>query len=348
MNILNVAYPLLPVGPDASGGAEQILSLIERGLLARGHRSVVIAAAGSEIAGELIESAVVRGEITEEVRQNAQQVHRECIQRALKTYSIDLIHFHGLDFYSYLPEEDVPVLATLHLPISFYPPEIFADRRVCLNCVSEMQANSVPCRNKPPVVCNGIDTERFRRVSSKKEFLLMLTRICPEKGVHIALEIAHRLDVALIIAGPVHPFKDHEIYFSEQVRPKLDERRHYVGAAGSETKTRLLAEAQCLLIPSSVEETSSLVAMEAMSSGTPVIGLRSGALPEIIDHGETGFVVDSEAEMAEAVGRISEISPAKCRRTAQRRFDARRMVDEYIGLYRSVMEKVCSSSRGSV
>jgi glycosyltransferase involved in cell wall biosynthesis len=335
MNILSVAYPLLPVRPDSGGGAEQIVSSMDRGLVAAGHRSIVIAAKGSEIAGELIQAAVASGEITEEVRREAQRVHIECVRQALKRYPVDLIHFHGLDFYAYLPEREVPMMATLHLPVSFYPASIFDDPRVKLNCVSQSQANSVPSPRKPPVVFNGIHIEHYRKSSGAKDFLLVLTRICPEKGVHIALEVARRLDVRLIIAGPVHPFRDHQIYFSECVQPLLDGKRQYVGAVDLATKTALLTGARCVLIPSLVAETSSLVAMEAISSGTPVVGFRSGALPEVVEHGETGFIVDTEDQMIEAVQHAHEISPDTCRSRAALRFDACRMVNDYINLYRS-------------
>jgi glycosyltransferase involved in cell wall biosynthesis len=344
MTVLSVAYPLLPVGPDSAGGAEQILSLVDRGLVDAGQRSIVIAAPGSETAGELIEAAAEDGEITDGVRKNAQRAHRECIQQALERYAIDLIHFHGLDFYNYLPAEGVPMLATLHLPISFYAASIFEDRKVALNCVSHTQANSAPGVKKPPVVFNGIDIERYRGGSGPKEFLLVLSRICPEKGIHIALEVARKLEFRLIIAGPVHPFRDHERYFSECVRPLLDEKRQYVGPVGREKKTTLLAGAHCVLIPSFVAETSSLVAMEAISSGTPVVAFRSGALPEVVEHGETGFVVDTQDQMIEAVRKAQEISPEICRARAVLRFDARRMVNDYVNLYRSVAGTPFSSS----
>ncbi|MGI8958813.1 MAG: glycosyltransferase family 4 protein [Bryobacteraceae bacterium] len=346
MTVLSVAYPLLPVGPDSGGGAEQILSLVEQGLVDAGHRSVVIAAKGSKTAGELIEGSVAAGEITDDVRQDAQRVHLSCVETALERYPIDVIHFHGLDFYSYLPQQTVPMLATLHLPVSFYPAWIFNDGRVTLNCVSNAQVNSVPSPRKPPVVFNGVDVERYRDSSRHKDHLLVLTRICHEKGVHIALEVAHRLDLPLIIAGPVHPFRDHEIYFSEQVQPLLDEKRQYVGAVSLDTKIALLAEARCLLIPSLVAETSSLVAMEAISSGTPVIAFRSGALPEVVEHGECGFIVDSQDQMVDAVQHTSEISSETCRATAKLRFDARRMANDYLELYSRISSITSASARG--
>ena len=341
MTILTVAYPLLPVGPDAGGGAEQIASLVERGMVAAGHRSIVIAAPGSETSGELIESAAAplrAGDITDDVRRNAQRIHRECIGQALERYPIDLIHFHGLDFFSYVPQQDLPMLATLHLPVSFYPASIFEDARVQLNCVSHTQARSVTAQKKFPVVCNGIETRQYRNGSGEKRSLLSLGRICPEKGVHIALDAALRLDTSLVIAGPVHPFRDHQRYFADCIEPLLDEKRRYIGSVNLETKKALLAGAKCLLIPSLVAETSSLVAMEAISAGTPVIAFRSGALPEIVEHGETGFIVDSPNEMGEAVQRVSAISAETCRLRAQLRFDAERMVDGYSALYRFVVQ----------
>ncbi len=337
LNILSVAYPLLPVGPDSGGGAEQILSLVERGLVKAGHNSTVIAAPGSQTAGELIESDAAEGEITEDVRERAQQVHRERIQQVIERHSIDLIHFHGLDFYNYMPEASVPFLATLHLPVSFYPAWIFDEPKLNLNCVSQTQANSLSAARKPAIVFNGIETERYRDGFAKKDFLFVLTRICPEKGVHVALELAHRLDFCLIVAGPVHPFSYHERYFSERVQPLLDNKRRYVGPVGFSRKRALLGEARAVLIPSFVAETSSLVAMEAISSGTPVIAFRSGALPEVIEDGRTGFIADSQDEMIEAIARINDISAETCRSEAILRFDSRRMVSDYIKLYRSLL-----------
>jgi glycosyltransferase involved in cell wall biosynthesis len=149
---------------------------------------------------------------------------------------------------------------------------------------------------------NGIPTESYTPAQAGS-FLLWLGRICPEKGVHIALEVAHRLDAPLLIAGPVHPYPEHLEYFSRSVHPLLDDKRMYIGPVESSHKASLLSRARCVLIPSLIAETSSLVAMEALSSGTPVIAFRSGALPEIVSDGQTGILVDSAEEMSHAVRR---------------------------------------------
>ncbi len=301
MNILSVAYPLFPVGPDSGGGAEQILFLVERELVRSGHRSIVIAAQGSQVSGELIETPAFNSEITDDVRAHAHRVHLDCIQEALRRYSIDLIHFHGMDFHAYLPDTKVPKLATLHLPAQWYPSRVFDLPGIELNCVSQAQADSAPAGRRLPVIFNGIDLERYCAPQGTRKFLLWIGRICPEKGVHIALRIAHRLDLPMVVAGPVHPFRDHQKYFSEEVQPLLDNQRRYAGAVSLEQKIELLADARCLLLPSLVAETSSLVAMEAISSGTPVVAYRAGALPEVVEHAQTGFIVDSEDEMLDAV-----------------------------------------------
>lgn len=337
MHVLSVAYPLFPVSADSAGGAEQILFLLERGLVKAGHRSIVIAAQGSRVTGELVETPAAAGEITDAVRQQAQQAHAVCIQQALGQSPADLVHFHGLDFSTYLPARLVPKIATLHLPLAWYPQPVFDLSDITLCCVSESQARTAPDGLRLPVVTNGIDLARYRTDAPRRPYLLWLGRVCEEKGADIALRVAHRLDLPLIVAGPVHSFPYHQAYFSERVAPLLDEMRRYVGAVALEQKIELLAAARCVLIPSLAAETGSLVAMEAIASGKPVIAFRSGALPETVEHGVTGFIVDSEAEMAEAVQRTGEISPFRCREEAVRRFDAARMVEDYINLYRHAL-----------
>jgi glycosyltransferase involved in cell wall biosynthesis len=306
LTVLSVAYPLFPVGPDSAGGAEQILYLLDREIVRSGRRSLVVAQPDSTVSGELVAS----------------------IEEALHDYSIDLIHFHGLDFNDHVPETNVRMLATMHLPLAWYPQQALLRADVQKICVSRSQAADTGFR----IVLNGIDTARFHS-APKRDYLLWMGRICPEKGVHIALEVARERDLPLYVAGPVHPFPSHGEYFREKVEPLFDSKRRYLGPVSGEAKNRLLAEARCLLIPSLVAETSSLVAMEAISSGTPVIAYANGALPEVIDHGKTGFIVHSQEEMSAALDRIPAISPDLCRQTAEARFDASRMARDYFTLY---------------
>ncbi len=342
MTVLSVAFPLLPVSADAAGGSEQILWYLERGIAGAGYRSFVIAARGSSVSGCLLPTLAANHEISEETRRIAHRAHRNAIESVLATTEVDLIHFHGLDFAEYIPSSGPPMLATLHLPVNWYPPHIFDMPGLTVNFVSQTQARSHPVANGCPVICNGIDLPRYRAQEQKEGFLFVLARICPEKGIDTALRVAHRLGMDMIVAGPVHPFATHRAYFEEEVEPLLDAKRRYIGPVGFEEKIDLLARAKCLLAPSTVAETSSLVGMEALASGTPVVAFRSGALPEVIEHGLSGFIADSEDEMAEAVARIEEIPAARCRAAAAARFDGKRMLREYLSLYERLR---CSSTR---
>ena len=188
-----------------------------------------------------------------------------------------------------------------------------------------------------PVVQNGIDVEAFSSHLARGKGLLWLGRICPEKGVDIALRVAHRVRRSLTIAGPVHPFEPHQTYFRQQVEPLLDEQRRYLGPVSLPQKRELLSQADCVLIPSLAAETSSLVAMEAAASGTPVIAFSKGALPEVIEHGKTGFLVGNEEEMADALQQAHTISPEVCRQEAGRRFCFQAMVERYLSLYEEIL-----------
>ncbi len=337
LTILNVAYPLLPVCAGSAGGAEQILYLLDRGLTRAGHRSIVIAAHGSDISGTLIPASATPDEITDESHCQAQRVQKRQIELALQQHHVDLIHFHGLDFNVYRPERDrVPQLATLHLPLAWYPSCIFQVSGLHLNCVSQSQARSFPGTRPVPVVKNGIEVEQFQTSPARGDYLLWLGRICPEKGVDVALRLAHRLNLNLLIAGPVHPFQFHRDYYRNQIAPLLDDKRRYLGSVSGLEKKHLLSNARCLLVPSLAAETSSLVSMEAISSGTPVVAFCSGALPEVVHHGVTGFIVDSEDEMASAITKVEELSPSTCRSVAETRFRYTDMLSGYLDLYRSI------------
>jgi len=146
LTVLQVAYPLAPAGLDAVGGAEQVLSHLDRALVAAGHRSLVIACAGSKVAGTLIETPAISGPITEQARAQAQAAHRRAIQEALARWPVDVVHLHGLDFDAYLPPPGPAVLVTLHLPPDWYAPGALHPQRprTWLHCVSAAQARACP------------------------------------------------------------------------------------------------------------------------------------------------------------------------------------------------------------
>jgi glycosyltransferase involved in cell wall biosynthesis len=336
LTILNVAYPFAAVGPDAVGGAEQILAALDDAIVSAGMRSLVLACEGSQVAGRLFPMPRIGGPITDALRKETFAVWREEVTRIAGRERVDLVHFHGIGFGHMLPRDDTEVLATLHLPPEWYEPEIFAPRRprTWLNCVSRSQRRECP----PSAVLiedipNGVDLARFHPRPDKDDFALVLGRVCPEKGVHLAIEAARWAGVPLVIAGEVFPYPEHVRYFREKIEPCLGPRCTFVGKVGMPRKGELLARARCVIVTSLVPETSSLVTMEALASGTPVIARPKGALPELIEHGRTGILADDVPAMRDGLHRVKMLDSRECRRVAEQRFDKAAMCDRYLAAY---------------
>jgi glycosyltransferase involved in cell wall biosynthesis len=336
LTVLQVAFPFAPVGPDAVGGAEQVLSLIERNLPRFGHRAIVLAEAGSATAGPLLSIALPRGPVTDAVQDAVHAELRERIAAALRQFPIDLVHMHGIDFHRYLPRPGVPVLATLHLPPDWYPPEVFRLARpdTWLHAVSASQHRACPpCPALLPPIGNGVPTDALEQPLTRRRFALLLGRICPEKNQQAALEAGTLAGLPVLLGGQVFPYAVHEGYWRDQVLPRLAPPHRFLGPLGFARKRRLLNAARCLVSASIAPETSSLVAMEAMACGTPVVAFGSGALAEIVEHGVTGFLVRDVAEMAAAMQAAHRLCPATIRRIARQRFSAEAMLAGYVATY---------------
>lgn len=336
LTVLNVGYALAPVGPDAVGGAEQVLSALDRALVAAGQRSLVVAPRGSIVAGELIATTAVPEPITGAARSAVEERQRRAIECALSSAPVDVIHAHGVDFAAHLPPTDVPTLVTLHLPADFYPAGALAARpNTWFNAVSAAQHRTLPALpNLLDPIPNGVPVEHFMARHAPRGFALALGRICPEKGFHLAFDAAARAKVPLLLAGRVFPYPAHQRYFEEEIRPRLGAKARFLGAIGFARKRRLLTAARCLLAPSLAPETSSLVAMEALACGCPVVAFPSGGLAEIVEPGITGFLAAGADEMAEAIARCGDIDRDRCRYEARRRFSLDRTIAAYFALYR--------------
>jgi len=345
MRVLYVAYPMLPVTEAVPGGAEQMLWTLEREIAARGNSTAVAACDGSEIAGKLIATGPAPNAVDAFEQRRAEHEKRvlDEIRRAeVSGEPYDLIHDKSGWFWMRAREIETPVLATLHLPRSFYSPEALAGApdNVFFNCVSESQFKTLTdIPRNLGAIANGIDLTRFPAPAEQRAlYILWIGRICPEKGPHVAIHVARQACLPIVLIGEVYRFSYHQAFFQRAVAPRVDRTFvHYVESPSLAEKLHYLRRAQALVITSLVDETSSLVAMEAMACGTPVVAFNRGALAEVVRDGVTGFVVNTADEMARAIGRVSTIETKACREHVERNFSGARMADDYLQLYERVI-----------
>jgi glycosyltransferase involved in cell wall biosynthesis len=357
--VLYIAYPLLTVSDESAGGAEQVLWTLEREMAQhemgrRGVLTTVAASAGSRVSGELFSTGEPCSQPDDYERRLAEHEDRivELVrQRPREGNAFDLIHDMSGSFWRRAAEIETPVLATLHLPRSFYPAQSFENipPNVSFNCVSRSQSCSFKDLDTMlGAVPNGITLGNFEpditanreQTPAERKGLLWLGRICEEKAPHLALEIAERAGLPITIAGQVYPFSYHQQYFAREVAPRLQQMANatFISAPSFAIKRQLLREAQALLVTSLADETSSLVAMEAAASGTPVIAFRRGALPEVVREDVTGFVVDDIAGAVKTCSRVETISNAACMVHAQENFSSAKMADGYSDLYARILQ----------
>lgn len=339
--VLSVAYPFAPVGPDTVGGAEQVLTRMDAALVEAGHRSLVLAAPGSRVRGLLQTSGPIAATaVDDEAWGRAWIAHGHALARIVETTRVDVVHMHGVDFHQYLPPTTMPTVVTLHLPLAWYPPGIRQLRNGALtfNCVSRLQrARGGDDFADVSVVENGVP--RVDPRFAKRRYAMAMGRICAEKGFHDAVDAARLADLPLALGGRVFPYPEHEAYFRTRLAPRLDGARRFLGVLEGARKRRLLASAQCLVVPSLVEETCSLVALEALAAGTPVVARRRGALVDVVEPGKTGFLVDDVREMAGAMLACRELDADTCRRAARERWPLERTVAGYLALYRRAIAR---------
>jgi glycosyltransferase involved in cell wall biosynthesis len=191
----------------------------------------------------------------------------------------------------------------------------------------------------PAQVCyNGIDLEKYPYQKDKSDRFLFLGRIDPIKGVHTAIEVAEKTGVGLDVVGATSFVND--MNYVKQIKAKCSQLDNveFIGEVTHDEKVKYLKDAKCLLAPSTFEEPFGLHLCESMACGTPIIGTRDGALPEVIEHGETGYICDSLDEMTQAVGKVDSLSSSDCRERVEERFTYQVMSRRYLQLYRMILE----------
>jgi glycosyltransferase involved in cell wall biosynthesis len=368
------AGPWLPIPPKGYGGIENVVAILVPELRKRGWRVELATVGESTIETDGSHAVFARGQfphLTGPYNQMAgiAHAHMQCVLARLREPGpIDLVHDH-LEVVgpSVLAACDgaVPVLQTLHWDLKkhadFY--ENFDGKgRVFFNGVSESQLEEAPenlRRQALGAVPLAVHLEDYPFQPDKQDYYLTLARLTWNKGIDIAARLCKELGLRLTIAGPVAGFDnaaelrdamsdpDSPVreypdvrYFQESVAPFLDgERIRWAGTVEGRDKMRLVGGAKALVFPLRWSEPGGTAVVEALAAGTPVIGMRRGVLPSLIDHGVNGFLADDERELADHLRRAGEIDPRACRRTVERHYTAPAMAETYIGLYEEVLDR---------
>jgi glycosyltransferase involved in cell wall biosynthesis len=336
------------------GGIELVVHLLACGLRALGHEVTTFAVEGSDDDLQPVTLAPGHwakdlGTPNHRIREATYQlrVNRELTRRA---GNLDVVHLHTE--FAGMADADlldlpIPCLATVHSGIDEAVIDFLdeIDEDLHLVAISEAQKAQAPDIRWVAAVHNAVPIDQFEFQAAKDGYLLQLARINPDKGQHLAIEVAERTDRPLTLAGKLDPDPRSQRYFRELVEPRITGDIRWIENVGDGEKAGLLAGAAAMLFPIQWEEPFGLAMVEAMVSGTPVIAFKRGAAAELIEEGLTGFLVDSVDEMVERVGRLGEIDSEKCSKRARDRFSPARMAAGYEEVYRKTLEQSPASAQ---
>jgi glycosyltransferase involved in cell wall biosynthesis len=340
LRIAIVSPPWFPVPPSGYGGIEWVVALLADGLVDAGHDVTLFASGDSRTKANL--SSVFETAPSEWIgRSYFELLH------ALPCYrysdEFDVISEHtGMSGIVMSGLVDTPVVHTVHGPLTGEPGEMYD---ALSGLVPDLHLISISLNQRKPkpelpwlANCpNALDFSVYPSKPHPGEYLLFLGRMSADKGCHRAIAVAMELELPLKIAGKKQEPKE-ERYFGEFVEPHLGIHGiEYLGEVSHGKKVELLQDARATLFPIEWEEPFGLVMIESMACGTPVIATRRGAVPEVIEHGRSGIIVDNYREMAAALEQSDALDPLECRRYAEERFSPERMVDDYVRAYREAM-----------
>jgi glycosyltransferase involved in cell wall biosynthesis len=346
MKIAIIAPTWLPIPAPAYGGTEAVIDTLARGLQAAGHEVLLVCHPQSQC--PVPRASVVPAEDT--LRMGRASIE---LEHAIGAYALvggyDVVHDHTLAGPVYSAQfPDVPVVTTNHGPFSRTMNAVYgaAVPRVALVAISKSHAASTHLPVEA-VVYHGIDVDDFPVGSGDGGYLALLGRMAPDKGVHRAIAVARAAGMPLKIAAKMREPRE-VAYFDEFVRPQLGDDVIYLGEVDGEGKRQLLASAAALLNPIGWREPFGMAMLEALACGTPVVGCPQGAAPEIVEHGVTGFLGDSDAELIAGVLAVDQINRDVCREHARLRFSVERMVDGYLDVFERRVSARSATSAASL
>jgi glycosyltransferase involved in cell wall biosynthesis len=341
MRIAQISPLYESVPPKAYGGTERVVSFLTEELVQQGHEVTLFASGDSRTSAKLVAGC-------EEALRLGEGYHYRTIRHMLMfeevaswAHEFDVIHSH-VNYLAFpvFSRQPTPFLTTVHgrLDRPEYVPVYrrFSDAQMV--SISHNQRTPLPWLNWLGTVYHGLPPDLLSFHEKPGSYLAFLGRVSPEKRVERAIEIAQRAGMLLKIAAKVDPVD--EDYFHEVVEPLLtDPLVEFIGEIGEEEKDEFLGNAYALVFPIDWPEPFGLVMIEAMACGTPVVAYRNGSVPEVLDEGVTGFIVENIAEAVRAVERVSALSRDLCRQTFEARFTVSRMVEDYLSLYAALLEK---------
>ena len=319
--------------PRSYGPWEQVASTLAEGLVGLGHDVTLFATADSLTAGRLHSEAPTGYE--EDISIDAKVYGGLHIAAAFERAGEFDLMSNQFDFLplTYSRLVSTPVVTTIHGFSSEGILPVFRAYDDHSHYVAISDADRHPDLGYAATIYHGIDLARFTFVPEPGGYLLFLGRIHPHKGTHLAIEVARRAGMPLVIAGIVQD----EGYFREQVQPQLGGDITYIGPVGPAERDSLLGGALALLHLISFAEPFGLAVVESMATGTPVIAFGLGSMPELIDHGRTGFLVNDTAGALTAVSEVGQLPRQSCRAEAVARFSAERMVADYAALFAGIV-----------
>ena len=342
MHIAQVAPLTEAIPPKLYGGTERVVSWLTEELIALGHE-VTLFASGDSVTSARLEAVWPRALRLDGAVRDPNALHMMMLERVYRSASeFDILHCH-LDYYpfSLFSRQSTPFVTTLHgrLDLPEHQPVFDTFSSVPVVSISNSQRRPLPQANWVRTIYHGLPADLLVPQAVKPSYFAFLGRIAPEKGIDRAIRIAQHCGVPLKVAAKVD--KVDQDYFDEQIKPLMTSGNvEYIGEINDREKSEFLSGAIALLVPIDWPEPFGLVMIEAMACGTPVIAFNRGSVPEIVDDGVTGFVVEDINGAVGAVDRLGHLSRKKIRRQFEERFTARRMAQDYLAAYRSLSNAV--------
>ena len=339
MKIAILSPVWFPVPPTGYGGIEWVVSLLADGLVDAGHDVTLFASGDSRTKAKL--EAVFPEPPHVPIGQSSFEL-RHAAPCYLRADEFDVINDHSSQLAAVIGGlVQTPVVHTVHGPLDHpsydnYKAIATLAPRVGLVSISMKQREPAPELHWVANVPNALDLAAYPFHAPRGEYLLYLGRLSPDKGAHRAIEVAREAGVPIKLAGKKREPAE-QAYFDEYVRPLLGPDAVYLGETSHTTKVDLLQEARATLFPIDWEEPFGLVMIESMACGTPVIATRRGAVPEVVEEGRTGVIVDDWRDMAHALEDADRIEAEDCRASVEERFSPERMVAEYVAAFERVL-----------